>query len=578
VAGDGGQLNIRRRWVLNSGDPQKALILSRELEIPLPVARVLVNRGITEVGEAERFLSCTLRELFPPGGLADIDKAVDRIMMAIDRDEPIMIYGDYDTDGITATALLLIFLQEVGVRASAMIPHRQQHGYGLHIPLLQRAKSQEFRLIITVDCGISDHDALEWARDQGLDVIVTDHHEIHRGLPPAHAVINPKRAENTYPFSELAGVGVAFLLVWALAKRLRERGFWPEEKAPSLKRYLDMVAIGTIADQAPLRGENRTMVKHGLMSMNTSPSPGIRSLLAVCGMKDRPISVGSVSFQIAPRLNAAGRLSDASLALELLLAREESKAIELAAELDAINRMRQKVEDCVFREAVELAHEQIKMGRRAIVLVREGWHPGVIGIVASRLVEQYGLPTVLIAVEDGIGKGSARAPEGFHLMRGIEACEEFLDRYGGHAMAAGIRLDPEAVEGFAQAFWREAEEGLKEDFIGPVLKIDCNLEPHQVTLELLRHLARLEPHGVGNPEPVFQLDHWEIANCSVVGDDHLKLWIRKEGYGFDVIGFGMGDLREEALKGTARLACVPQINEWQGRVQIQLKLRDIRAV
>jgi single-stranded-DNA-specific exonuclease len=565
-----------RRWVLNEADPERVEMLSRGLGIPLPVARVLVNRGLEDLESVERFLEPTLRDLYPPEMLADMDRATERICSAITSREPMTIYGDYDADGVTSVALLLCFMEEVGAPTIPIIPNRERDGYGLHAELLKRAYSQGSNLVITVDCGSTDAEAIVSAEKMGIQVIVTDHHEIPDHPPPAYAVINPKRPDNQYPYCDLAGVGVAFLLVWALARGLKERGFWKRGEEPSLKRYLDLVALGTVADQVPLLGENRALVKHGLRQMAQDPRPGITALLKVSGSQDRCPSVGMLAFQLAPRLNAPGRIDDARPALELLLADDPHKAQDLAYLLDGMNRKRQQVEEGIFREACVLAEREIEGGSRAIVLAQEAWHAGVLGIVASRMVERYGLPTVLLAIQDDVGKGSARSPEGFHLLENLGKCHTLLQRYGGHAMAAGLRVDAQAVKAFREAFCEQACSVIGDGPADPMLQIDDRLAPDQVTDELVHHLIRLEPHGVGNPEPVFQMDRLEVAQWRLVGRDHLKLFVRKDGIGFDAIGFGLGMTDPECLEGRIRLACLPQLNEWQGRTTIQLKLKDLR--
>jgi single-stranded-DNA-specific exonuclease len=540
------------------------------------VARVLVNRGVEDEGSANRFLAPNLKDLHPPEGLADMERAAHRVVEAIRGREPIVVHGDYDADGITATAVLVAFLRQAGARVSAVIPHRERDGYGFRWERLPTGGPGGRRLVITADCGVSDVREIDEARSRGWDVIVTDHHEVPEDLPKALAVVNPKRRDNRYPFPDLAGVGVAFLLVWAASRLLKEAGFWVAGEAPSLRPYLDLVALGTVADQAPLLGENRALVRHGLQVMAERPRPGITALLRICGSEGRVPSVGTLSFQMAPRLNAPGRVDDAAPALDLLLTEDSQEAEMLAQLVDGMNRRRQQVEEGIFREANALAEEEMARGRRAIVLAGEGWHQGVVGIVASRLVERYGVPAILVSLQDGVGKGSGRAPEGFHLMNALAACRAFLDRFGGHRQAAGLRLFSDALEDFRVAFCREAERTW-EAADGAVLRIDDRLTPQQVTEELVVHLERLEPHGIGNPEPVFLMEQMEIAQCRRVGQDHLKLRMLGSGVGFDAIGFNMGGLEQEGLRGRARIACVPQFNRWQGRTTIQLKLKDLKT-
>ena len=568
---------MRQNWVLSKADEASVEQIQKELGIPTPVARVLVNRGVQEVEQAQRFLSPSLRGLHPPEDLADMEKAVERILLALRRQEPIRIYGDYDADGITSVALLKSFFESAGARVGWVIPHRERDGYGFHCSLIPKV-GEVPGLVITADCGISDHEELAKAKAMGLEVVVTDHHEVTGTLPEAFAVINPKRKENLYPFGDLAGVGVAFMLVWALAKKLRQMNLWPSGKEPSLKSYLDLVAIGTIADQASLLGENRTLVKHGLAQLAQGPRPGIQALIRTAALEKRPISVGNLSFQIAPRMNAPGRLDDASPALELLLTKDFSSAMELAGLLEGMNRKRQQIEEEVFREAEPRAHEVVRAGEAALVLAKEGWHPGVLGIVASRLVERFGLPVVLISLQNGIGKGSGRAPEGYHLMEGLRSCAHLLSRFGGHKMAAGLRVEAGAVEELRQSLSAHARETMRGRGYGRILRIDGRLAPADITEELVRCLQKLEPHGTGNPEPVFQLDGMAISGCRRVGQAHLKMSVSCGSRVFDAIGFGMAESFPKDARGRAKLACLPQLNDWQGRTNIQLKLKDLQLI
>lgn len=568
---------MHHNWVLSKSDETCVEQLRKELGIPTPVARVLVNRGVEEVAQAERFLSPSLRGLHPPEDLADMGKAVERIILAVRRNESIWIYGDYDADGITSVALLKSFFESIGVKARWVIPHRERDGYGFHCCLIPRL-GETSGLVITADCGISDHQEVVKAKARGLDVVITDHHEVPGILPDACAVINPKRQDNLYPFGDLAGVGVAFMLVWALARKLKEMNLWSKGKEPSLKSYLDLVALGTIADQASLMGENRTLVKHGLAQLAQGPRPGIQALLRTAALEKRPISVGSLSFQIAPRMNAPGRLDDASPALELLLTEDFSAGLELAGLLEGMNKKRQQIEEEVFKEAEPRAREALKSGEAALVLAKEGWHPGVLGIVASRLVDRFGLPVVLISLQDGMGKGSARAPEGYHLMQGLRSCAHLLSRFGGHKMAAGLRVEAGAVEELRQGLCAHAREAMRGLGQGRILRIDDRLAPADITEELVMCLQKLEPYGIGNPEPVFQLEGMSISSCRRVGQSHLKLSVSCGSKVFDAIGFGMAESFPQDTRGQAKLACLPQMNDWQGRSNIQLKLKDMQLL
>jgi single-stranded-DNA-specific exonuclease len=549
--------------------------IGKELEIPSPVARVLVNRGVRDPEEGRSFLLPSLRGLHPPEAMADMDKAVGRILEAMEKKEPLFLYGDYDADGLTSVALIKSFFSSIGVEATPVIPNREVDGYGFHSNLLPDPKGGR-GLVITADCGISDCEEIRRATSRGLDVIVTDHHEPGEVLPQACAVLNPKRKDNSYPFRELAGVGVVFLLVWALAKRLKEKGFWPKGKEPSLKRFLDLVALGTVADQAPLIKENRILVKHGLSEMDRIQRPGIMALMEVAAT--RSISVGSITFQLAPRINAPGRLDSAMTALELLLSQDLQEARELASILDGMNRRRQEIEEEVLREAELMASEHAMAGKGALVLARRGWHPGVLGIVASRLVERFEVPVVLISLEEKIGKGSARAPDGYDMMDGLRHCSQFLERFGGHRSAAGLKIQPDALEEFREALSRHAKEVLGPRRGHGILRIDDKLEPNQLDENLLNSLIKLEPHGIGNPEPIFEVGEMEVMGSRRIENRHIKFSMRRGNSTFEAIGFNLAGQIPEPTHGRVRVACTPQINEWNGKRTVQLKLKDLQVL
>lgn len=568
---------MMRKWLRSKADSQLVEVLKEELDLPEPVASVLVNRGISEPQEARRFFSPCLRELHPPESLADIDRAVERVLLAVDRKEPIVLYGDYDVDGLASLALLKSFFGSIGVQASTIVPHRERDGYGFHSQLIPDQKGSR-ALVITVDCGISDHQDVERAQSRGLDVVVTDHHEPGDRLPGAFAVINPKRHDNAYPFRDLAGVGVTFLLTWAIARRLKQKGFWPVGKEPSLKGFLDLVALGTVADQAPLKGENRTLVKHGLNQLVTCQRAGIQALMKVSGLEGRPLTVGSITFQVAPRLNAPGRIDDPQLALKLLLSDDLQEALELATILEGMNRKRQMIEEDILKEAEVAAWDDLQKGSEALVLAAEGWHPGVLGIVASRLVDKFGLPVVLISLKGDEGQGSARTPEGYNILEGLRACSHFLDRFGGHSMAAGLRIHREAIEGFRRGLCKHVREVMGPSCRERVLRIDHRLSPEEIDEGLVHCLTQLEPHGVGNPEPTFEVEGIQISAARKVGRDHLKMVVKHRDMFFDAIGFNLAGSFPENLQGWARLACLPQLREWQGKTSLQLKVKDIEMI
>ncbi len=435
---------MRRKkvWRTYPEQPEQVRELSARHGLPPLVARLLLNRGLNGAEEIQAFLDPTLERLYPPFGLADLEVAATRLGQAVRRGEPVGVYGDYDADGITATCLLTQFFSELGLECCNYIPDRLKEGYGLKVGGLKELAAKT-GLLVTVDCGISDAAEVAWARDQGLEVIITDHHEIPPELPPALAVVNPKRGAPDYPFSELAGVGVALLLALGVRAELRSEGWFSRHQEPNLKSYLDLVALGTAADVVPILGENRILVSQGLKVLEESRRPGLVALKEVTRLEGKPISFRDVVFRLAPRLNAAGRLGQARCALELLLCDDLAQARLQANYLHNLNRQRQALEETMLREAAALVRRDRLAQRPVLVLAKEGWHPGVLGIVAARLAEEYHRPVAMVSLQNGRGRGSARSVEGFHLFKGLQACREVIGRYGGHAAAAGFDLAAE---------------------------------------------------------------------------------------------------------------------------------------
>ena len=569
---------LSKRWEIRSQDPRVEEKLAAALQIRLLAARLLVNRGITTIEAAREFLAPSLQRLYDPFLMRGMAEAVERLVRGICDQEAIVIYGDYDVDGITATAVLSWFFRDLGVSVPYYLPHRMREGYGLNAEAVRKLADQGTRLLITVDCGITGHDEVQLARRLGMDVIVTDHHQVPPTLPDAVAVLNPHQSECGYPAKELAGVGVAFKLVMALRGRLRQEPRWAD-KTPNLRRHLDLVALGTIADIAPLLGENRILVKHGLQELTRSQKLGVRTLKRVARIADQDIGPRQVGFTLAPRLNAAGRLAAARAGVELLLSEDVMQAEKLALYLDSVNRERQEVQTHIYAEAKAILEADGGIDNRwAIVLASERWHPGVVGIVASKLVEEYGRPTVLIGLEGDTGKGSGRSIAAFHLYNALVACQEFLAGFGGHEHAAGIRIQRQQVPLFEAAFNRVARECLTDADCMPLLPIDAEVQLPEIDDTLLEFIARLEPFGEANPQPVLLARGVEVVGVpTLVGRErqHLRLTLRQSGMILPAIGFAMGKQLTQAKTGVLDIVFSPQRHVWNRRQEHQLVLRDL---
>ncbi len=563
-----------RRWSWRGAEPDPFSLktLSDALGISPLAARALFLRGISTVTDGSLFLQSRLGSLPDPFLLPDMERAAVRLADAVQRGEHVVVHGDYDVDGITGTALLVENLRALGGSVGYHIPLRLKDGYGLSAAALRQAAQDGARLVVSVDCGICALEEARLANEFGLDLIITDHHQPPEILPAALAVVAPSRSDSLFPFRSLAGVGVAFFLLVALRKVLRERGFFSEGAEPDLRRSLDLVALGTIADIVPLQGVNRILTRYGLTLLSQCERPGVRALREVAAVKE--VTCGAVGFRLAPRLNAAGRLEDAALGVELLLEGSPERAAEIAGLLDGFNRERQKIEEETLRQALERL-EGGEGSAHAIVLADERWHPGVIGIVASRLVERFHRPVVLIALENGKGKGSARSIRGFHLYRALQACRDTLEGFGGHEYAAGLSIDAGAVAAFSAAIEEVARDTLAPDDLIPMLSHDGEVLLEEITAEALGDFVALAPFGAGNPEPSFVATGLRISQMRTVGEKHLRFVARQGGYTFQCIAFGMAP-RQEELCGEVDLLFTPGFNEWQGRSEIQLRIRDWR--
>lgn len=557
---------MQKKWYITGKIPDKQL---KDID-PL-LQKILYNRGVRETREIKSFLSADIGDLFDPLMMTDMSRAVNRILTAINKKERIIIYGDYDVDGITATTLLYTYLKEsLGLEVAYYLPNRLQEGYGLNLEAVRGIIQDGFNLLITVDCGITALKEVEYACSQGLDIIITDHHQPGGSLPGAEAVVDPHRKDDAYPFKSLAGVGVVFKLCQALEMELKG-----EMISSLLEELLDIVALGTIADIVPLTGENRILVKKGLQMIKKSKNIGLKTLIKKVGLEDKEINAGQIGYILAPPINAAGRVKDPRAGIRLLTTSSSEEALLLAEELVKINKERQSLEESIYQEAVAMVESSLDLEEnRAIVLASEDWHHGVIGIVASRLVERYYRPTVLIAIEDGLGKGSCRSISNLNLYEALKACSGSLTRFGGHAMAAGIEIEAGNILKFREELNRYLHLHLSEEDLVPRLKLDAVLDREAINLELYNKLELLKPYGVGNPRPVFLLNNVRLYKSYPVGkeQEHLKFSLDN---GLNGIGFGFGDIGTDLSGRNTDLAFSLILNEWNGNREVQLKLEDI---
>ena len=561
----------KKRWQVLPEQPEQVRELSARHGVPPLVARILVNRGLNEAEEIEAFLDPRLERLYPPFGLADLEKAATRLGEAVRRGEPLAIYGDYDADGVTATALLQEFFTTLRLTCYNYIPDRLKEGYGLKVAGL-KGLADKARLLVTVDCGISDIEELAWAKSHGLEVIVTDHHEIPAELPPALAVVNPKRGGADYPFGDLAGVGVALLLALGVRAERRAEGWFAKHQEPNLKSYLDLVALGTAADVVPILGENRILVRQGLKVLEESRRPGLVALKEAVKLEGKPISFRDVVFRLAPRLNAAGRLGQPRCALELLLCDDLAQARFQANYLHNLNRQRQSLEEAMLREADFLVRREKLSQRPVMVLAKEDWHPGVLGIVAARLAEEYHRPVALVSLQNGMGRGSARSVEGFHLVKGLQACEAVLRRYGGHEAAAGFEVAADRLQALQEMLEQAVYSQMGPELPRPTLKVDAQVHLTELNREFFQCLERLKPFGTGNPTPVFVCREVECLSSRVVGERHLKVQLHQKNCVLEAIAFDQAE--HHPLVGALDVAFSAQLSYYQGRAIPELLLLD----
>ena len=568
------------KWKLKeTGDKNVEYLLSKEFGIHPIISQILVSRGILDIEAARRYLHPSLNDLHSPFLMQDMKKGVSRLLKAIHDHEEIIIYGDYDADGITSVVILYKFIKEITPHINYYIPDRVQEGYGLKIPAIDKFKNNNVKLLITVDCGISDVEQIAYAQSIGIDTIVLDHHEISGPLPPAVASINPNREDCSFPFKGLAGVGIAYNFLIALRGSLNKEGFWRDRNHPNLKEYLDIVTLGTIGDMAPLIDENRIFAKIGLELITESQRPGIKALKEVSGVDNQPIDSFKASFSLIPRINAAGRIASAMDAVKLLLADDLTEARMLAEKLDSYNRNRQLMEKKILNEILErISKNNVIEKMNSFVFASDKWHPGVIGIVASRLVGLFNRPAFVISLNNGVGKGSGRSVSDFNIYKGIQQCAPLLLSYGGHYHAAGISIKEENIDEFASLLDEIIQSSFELTQQSSPIIIDSECQISDISLELIEQLDILAPFGSKNPEPLLYARNIKVSSPIVVGNSHLKMWVNSNGTSFDSIWFNMGKYQTELNDANIDIVFTPQINNWNGSPSIQLKMKDVSII
>ena len=542
-------------------------LLSKELGISGILTQVLINRGINNTEAAEKFLNAKLDHLLDPYSLSDMHNAVNLIKRAADHKEKIMIFGDYDVDGITALTLLKSTLSKIGLEAMHYLPHRIKEGYGLNKNIVHIAKQKGIKLLITVDCGTNSNEQIKELRRHNIDVIVTDHHEPinHDANSLASAIINPKLKCSNYQYRDLAGVGVAYKLCQAITGEM-------------LFDDLDLVSLGTIADIVPLTGENRIMVREGLSRISGTKRKGLMALMEISGIKDRNITPGFVSYILGPRINASGRMDTAEIALNLLMSEEEQEAQALAKIIEAHNRQRQRIENKILEEACDLINKEINFKEhKVIVVAKEDWHPGVLGIVAAKLADRFYRPAIVISKTRDLCKGSGRSIKAFHLFQALLECRELLDTFGGHSHAAGIVIAKDNIEDFKNKINRLAKEKLLFEDLLPTLEIDMELAFTDLNEALIDEFKVLEPFGEGNPEPLFYSRNLKLKGTpQVLSRDTLKFWVSDNNIIYQAIGFGMGSFQYSLANADYfDLVYTPRIDNWGGGNTLLLEIRDI---
>ena len=558
---------MNKKWVCKEIDENQVNDIVKKYKINEVLARILINKGITSKEDIELFMNPTRNDFHDPFLMPDMEIAAQRVIKAIEDNQKIIIYGDYDADGITSTTVLKSFLKERGLQVDSYIPNRLDEGYGLNKEAIKKIFENGYRLMITVDCGISGIEEIEYANSLGIETIITDHHEPAETLPNALAVVDAKRKDNKYPFNQLAGVGVVFKLIQAISIRLKL-----EEK--EYLKYLDIVCIGTISDIVPLIDENRVISKLGLKLVAQTRNVGLKTLLDLVGFKN--IDSNAISFGVAPRINACGRMGNEQIALDLFLSENYEEAKNLAIKLNEYNMQRQTIEKKIFDEAVEKIESEEK-NKDCIIVGSEGWHHGIIGIVSSKVTEMYFKPSILICFEGNEGKGSGRSIPGFDLHEALTKCGKHLKKFGGHEMAVGITVDKEEFQKFKNELEIYAKDK-KIDEIVPIINIDSELNLKDINLENVKSLKMLEPYGEANKMPLFLFKGLKIKSIRALSEGkHLKLALANENFIINAIGFNLGELSEKyLLDNKIDIVGNLDINVFNGVESIQIIIKDIR--
>jgi single-stranded-DNA-specific exonuclease len=564
---------MKKKWKIKQPDEALKKKLSKSLHISPLISAVLINRNIKTEEEARRFLESDLSGLITPFKMKGIREAVSRLKKAFKNKEKILIYGDYDADGITALTLLYIVFEKFTPNLTYYIPNRLEEGYGLNRQACEVAKSRGVSLVVTVDCGVTAVDEVAYLKAQGIDTIITDHHEVKDSLPEALSIIDPHRKDCQYPFKELAGVGVAFKLAQALLTDLMDNPLM------YLKPHLDLVALGTISDVVPLLNENRIFVKYGLKQLNQTEKLGLKALIKTSRLNNKTISTNHIGFILGPRINAAGRLGDACAPLRLLLAKDAEEAEALAKLLNDGNRDRQKIQKRTLKQALSLIEKEINFKDHKVIILDDDWHPGVMGIVASKIVDKYYRPTILISTREDIAKGSGRSIDNFHLFDAVKKCSALLDAFGGHKKACGITILKDKIALFKDRINEIAHNVLSVEDLFPKLEIDSEVSLDEIDLNLIKELDKLSPFGTGNPKPIFASSGLSLkASPKFLKKNGTKLLVTNGGFTHEAVGFSIDGVNFNNLQGRRiSLAHTPTLNNFQGRDYITLAIKDIKT-
>ncbi len=559
---------MQKNWNFYNINLCKQKALAAELGISPITSQILLNRGITTPEQAKRYLACDIKDTHDGFLLSGMDKAVERIRKAIRYKEKIMVYGDYDVDGLTSCAVLYYVLSALGADVSCYIPHRVEEGYSLNIDACRAIKKRNVALVITVDCGISSFEEIKYLRCAKIDTIITDHHKPLNGVvPKAYAVINPLQKACPYPYKELAGVGLAYKLAQCISQGCLD-----------ISEHLDLVALGTVSDVAPLTGENRILVKYGLEVLSRTKKNGLKALIDVARIAKKQLSTYHIGYILGPRINAAGRIGSAEEALRLLLSDSYAQGYKLAQALEKGNRQRQRIEEKTLKEALAMVESQVNFKyHRAVVLHNDNWHPGVVGIVASRIAERFYRPTILISTNESMGKGSGRSIKNFHLFEALLKCEHLLEEFGGHEKAVGLRILKKNLDDFKQFFNETAYNTLTAEDLRPGVNIDMEIALNAISEKLISELEKCAPFGIGNPRPVFVSRDLKLkSQPRFLKRNAFKLWLTDEKITCEAIGNKSLNVDISTLNDGFSIAYSPSINNWQGVSTIQLQLKDMR--